>query len=149
MKYITKSEKETIELGKKFGKELKGGEVFLLTGDLGGGKTRFVKGLAVGLKVKESVTSPTFIYENIYLGRDNLKLYHFDLYRSNRVDEDILGLILEAFSDESGVTVVEWAERLKGNWPEKYHHLNFVFLGENEREILLKSKIKKKDRPRQ
>jgi tRNA threonylcarbamoyladenosine biosynthesis protein TsaE len=126
-------------LGQKLGQELKGGEVFLLTGDLGGGKTQFTKGLALGLGIKEPITSPTFIYENIYNGQ-KLKLYHFDLYRSEVIDEDVKDLMLEAFEDQKGVTVVEWAERAKDYWPSNYYHFDFKWLAENEREIIDKSR---------
>lgn len=121
-------------MGKKFGSASKGGEVYLLTGDLGGGKTQFTKGLAKGLGIEEWITSPTFIYENIYEGK-KLKMYHFDLYRSDVIDEDIKDLMLEAFSDQGGITVVEWADRAKEYWPKKFIHLNFEWLGEEKREI--------------
>jgi len=123
-------------LGQKFGEKLKGGEVFLLTGDLGGGKTQFTKGIARALGINEPITSPTFIYENIYQGK-GLRLYHFDLYRSEIIDEDVRDLMLEAFSDDEGVVVVEWAERAKDYWPPVYKHLNFEWLGEDERRINL------------
>ncbi len=135
MRYITKSEKETQALGKDFGGALRGGEVFLLTGDLGGGKTQFTKGLAGGLGIDEAVTSPTFNYENIYSARDGLRLYHFDLYRSEQVDNDIRDLMLEAFVDPVGVTVVEWAERAKAYWPQGATLLEFDWVSENERRI--------------
>lgn len=126
-------------MGTKYGKSSKGGEVYLLTGDLGGGKTQFTKGLAKGLGIKDPITSPTFIYENIYQGK-KLKLYHFDLYRSDVIDEDIKDLMLEAFEDESGIAVVEWADRAKDYWPKKYNHLDFRWQGENKREIIISEK---------
>lgn len=128
-------------MGQKLGEKLKGGEVIFLTGDLGGGKTQFTKGLASGLGIKEAITSPTFIYENIYQGK-KLKLYHFDLYRNEEVDEDVRDLMLEAFGDELGVTVVEWAERAKDYWPKKYYHFNFRWLAENKREIADQGTVK-------
>jgi tRNA threonylcarbamoyladenosine biosynthesis protein TsaE len=131
----TKSEKETISLGEKYGQKSKGGEVFLLTGDLGGGKTQFTKGVALGLGITESITSPTFNYENIYEGRDDLVLYHFDLYRSDVIDEDIRDLMLEAVADPKGVIVVEWAERAKDYWPKGATLLEFDWVSENERSI--------------
>lgn len=85
--------------------------------------------------IDDDITSPTFTYENIYNGRDNLKLYHFDLYRNDEVDEDIKDLMLEAFSDPQGITVVEWAERVENYWPETYNHIDFRWVSENEREL--------------
>lgn len=105
-----------------------------MTGDLGGGKTQLTKGIALGLGIPDPITSPTFIYENIYQG-EKLKLFHFDLYRSDIVDEDVKDLMLEAFDDQDGVTIVEWAERAKKYWPQKYYHFNFLWLDENKRSI--------------
>jgi tRNA threonylcarbamoyladenosine biosynthesis protein TsaE len=73
---------------KTLAQKLKGGETFLLCGDLGGGKTQFVKGLALGLDISADITSPTFTYEKIYAG-PKLNLYHFDLYREEILDPDI------------------------------------------------------------
>jgi tRNA threonylcarbamoyladenosine biosynthesis protein TsaE len=112
----------------------------LLSGDLGGGKTQFAKGIAKGLGIKEPITSPTFTYENVYKGRDGLTLYHFDLYRSSKVDPDIRDMMLESFSDKKGVTVVEWAERAKKFWPEKYTRINFTWVTEDERELNVTTK---------
>lgn len=127
-------------MGQKFGKKLKGGEVFLLTGDLGGGKTQFTKGIAKALGIREPITSPTFIYENIYQGKE-LQLYHFDLYRNEVVDEDVKDLMLEAFSDDEGVVVVEWAERANNYWPSNYTHLDFEWLAENKRKITAREEL--------
>lgn len=137
MKKLSESAEQTTKIGKNYGEKAKGSEVFLLTGELGGGKTQFTKGLALGLNIKDDITSPTFTYENIYEGRDGLKLYHFDLYRSDKVDEDIKDLMLESFSDPKGITVVEWAERAKDYWPKSYNHIDFKWKGENEREITI------------
>ena len=136
---ITNSEKETISLGQKYGKTSKGGEIYLLTGDLGGGKTQFTKGVALGLGIKEPITSPTFNFENIYPGRNGLTLYHFDLYRSNQIDEDIRDLMLESFADPKGVTVVEWAERASGYWPKGATAIEFDWVSENRRKLKVKS----------
>lgn len=138
--YISKNEKDTIKLGEKLGKDLKGGEVFLLTGELGGGKTQLVKGIAKGLGVKKDITSPTFTYEKIYNGK-KLTLYHFDLYREVTLDPDIRALMTEAFSDERGVTAIEWAERMGDFSPgkgKKVKNLKFSWKGESERSIEIK-----------
>jgi tRNA threonylcarbamoyladenosine biosynthesis protein TsaE len=110
-----------------------------LTGELGGGKTQFAKGLANGLGIKERVTSPTFNYENIYDARDGLKLYHFDLYREEALDEDIKLAFQEAVSDPKGIVVVEWAERLGKELPLSYYLVRFEWVAENERSIKIVS----------
>lgn len=85
--------------------------------------------------VTEDITSPTFNYEKIYQGRDNLTLYHFDLYRENKIDEDIRLLLEEAFSDPCGVTAVEWSERGEGYWPSKATKVKMEWLTESERKL--------------
>lgn len=107
---------------------------------MGGGKTQFAKGIALGLGIKEPITSPTFTYENIYEGRDGLTLYHFDLYRSDTIDPDIRDMMLESFTDKKGVTVVEWADRAKEFWPKHYTLIDFKFISENERKLDVKEK---------
>jgi len=105
---------ETFSLGKQIGAQLIGGEILLLSGPLGAGKTVFVKGIAAALGLDPAeVTSPTFTLVNPYSGR--LTLYHIDLYRldegasaAHAVDLD------ELLRDEQAVLVIEWAERLGG-----------------------------------
>ena len=107
---------ETFALGKQIGAQLNGGEVLLLNGPLGAGKTVFVKGLAAAFDIDpEEVTSPSFTLVNPYMGR--LPLFHLDLYRldegaaaANAVDLE------ELLTDERAVIVIEWAERLR-NYP--------------------------------
>jgi tRNA threonylcarbamoyladenosine biosynthesis protein TsaE len=114
--WVSFNEQETFELGVRFGERLSGGEVILLNGPLGAGKTVFVKGLARALGVdEEDVTSPSFTLVNLHQGR--LLLYHIDLYRldegasaAHAVDLD------EILSDEAAVVVIEWGERL-GRYP--------------------------------
>jgi tRNA threonylcarbamoyladenosine biosynthesis protein TsaE len=137
LKYLSSSEKDTINLGEDFAKKCKGGEIFLLSGELGGGKTQFVKGLAKGLRITDNITSPTFTYEKIYKG-EKLTLYHFDLYREEVLDPDIKSLMEEAFSDKNGITAVEWAERMKSFKPKYTKFLTFNWKGDNEREIRIK-----------
>jgi tRNA threonylcarbamoyladenosine biosynthesis protein TsaE len=113
---VSKSEADTFKLGVRLGEDLAGGEVILLDGALGAGKTILVKGLAQGLGIdSEDVTSPSFTLVNPHQGR--LLLYHIDLYRldegataAHAVDLD------EILTDERAVVVIEWAERL-GRYP--------------------------------
>lgn len=101
-----KSVEQTYALAEKFAKTLDGGEVVLLEGDLGAGKTTFTKGLAKALGVKEEVTSPTFTILNVYEdGR--VKLNHLDMYRVESADE-LAELGIEECFDEDAVTVIEW-----------------------------------------
>lgn len=112
--YITSSDEETFELGRSIGERVTGKTIFLLSGDLGAGKTVFAKGLAAGLHVPpEEVTSPSFTLINIYDGR--LRLYHVDLYRLDAGACRELGL--EEIFEETAVVVIEWAERL-GSIPQ-------------------------------
>jgi tRNA threonylcarbamoyladenosine biosynthesis protein TsaE len=114
--WVSFSEQETFDLGLRFGEQLSGGEIILLNGPLGAGKTVFVKGIARALGVdKEDVTSPSFTLVNLHQGR--LLLYHLDLYRlgegasaAHAVDLD------EILTDETAVVVIEWGERL-GRYP--------------------------------
>jgi tRNA threonylcarbamoyladenosine biosynthesis protein TsaE len=109
--FITRSPEETFEIAKRIGEQLKGGEKFLLSGELGAGKTVFAKGLAAGLGIEPAeVTSPTFTLINAHEGR--LRFYHVDLYRLDDGAHRNLGLE-EIFDDEKAVTVIEWAERLE------------------------------------
>jgi tRNA threonylcarbamoyladenosine biosynthesis protein TsaE len=107
---VTGSESETEELGATLGAALRGGEAVLLSGELGSGKTVFVRGLARGIGADpDEVASPTFVLLTSYPGR--LTLHHADLYRLETLGEaDELGL--EELPGKGGVLAVEWAERL-------------------------------------
>jgi tRNA threonylcarbamoyladenosine biosynthesis protein TsaE len=107
---VTRSEGETEDLAAELGKGLRGGEVLLLVGELGAGKTVFVRGLARGAGADpEEVSSPTFVLLTSYPGR--LTLHHADLYRL-RGDGDELELGLDELPGQGGILAVEWADRL-------------------------------------
>ena len=106
---ISHSPAETAALGEAWGRDANRGLVIGLCGDLGAGKTQFVKGLARGLGIAERVRSPTFALINIYAG-GRLPLFHLDLYRLE-TREQIIGAGLEEYFKPEGVTVIEWAER--------------------------------------
>ncbi len=129
----TRSENETERLAAELGARLRGGEVVLLEGELGTGKTVFVRGLARGLGVQvEDVTSPTFVLLTSHPGR--LTLYHADLYRL-RGDGDEQELGLEELPGPGGVLAVEWAERLaSAPWPRRLR-VKLTHAGESERRI--------------
>jgi tRNA threonylcarbamoyladenosine biosynthesis protein TsaE len=111
-RWTTHSAEETFELGAHVGAHLTGGEIILLDGALGAGKTMFAKGVAAALEIDEDeVTSPSFTLVNIYEGR--LKLYHLDLYRLNEGASAAHAVDLdELLTDEHAVFLIEWAERM-------------------------------------
>ncbi|HEX4348686.1 MAG TPA: tRNA (adenosine(37)-N6)-threonylcarbamoyltransferase complex ATPase subunit type 1 TsaE [Vicinamibacterales bacterium] len=129
---ITRSEDETSAEGRRFAATLRGGEVLLLSGDLGAGKTAFVRGLAEGLGVDpKDVTSPTFTLVQEYrAGR--LPLFHVDLYRLKPIEVDDLGL--DDMSLEGGVLAIEWPDRLPREF-ESSLRVTFTHRDGNEREI--------------
>src|SRR5215510_8807975 len=110
--WLSTDAEETFRLGQKLGSQLKGGEILLLSGPLGAGKTVFVKGIAKTLNLDpEEVTSPSFTLVNPYTGR--LRLYHIDLYRLESGASAAHAVDLEELlTDESAVIIIEWADRL-------------------------------------
>jgi len=130
---ITRSEQETIDLGCSIGIWASKGDIVLLFGDLGSGKTAMSKGIAKGLGVESCVTSPTFTLMQVYQGR--LNLYHFDLYRVNNTDELAdLGYEEYLYSDD-GVAVVEWPDRMQELIPKRYLRVEIEKMSENMRRI--------------
>ena len=134
-KYITKSEQETIDLGKTVGQSLIGGELLLLVGDLGGGKTHFTKGIASALGISGMVISPTFTIERIYSG-ESLELHHFDLYRILN-DVEILAEIKDLIQDRKNVVVVEWPESIVSLANIKHRKISFKYLDDQTRELII------------
>jgi tRNA threonylcarbamoyladenosine biosynthesis protein TsaE len=106
---ISHSPADTAALGEKWGRAAQSGLVIGLSGDLGAGKTQFVKGLARGLGIAARVQSPTYVLVNIY-GGGRLTLFHLDLYRLDTPGQ-IAAAGLEEYLRPAGVTVIEWAER--------------------------------------
>lgn len=138
---ITRSEKETRIFAAKFAKTLKGGEILVFTGDLGGGKTTFTRGLAEGLQLEGAVTSPTFVIMQLYKplakAKKKLTLYHFDLYRIKTATE-LFNLGFEDFlNDENAVIVLEWGEKFLDSLPKNAKQIFFKNLGGETREILI------------
>jgi tRNA threonylcarbamoyladenosine biosynthesis protein TsaE len=132
-KFLTRSEDETIELGKRFSTILGPGDVVALFGDLGSGKTKFVQGVCIGLGVSETVNSPTFIIMNKYKGR--LTVYHFDFYRVKSVDE-VIEIGFRDFIFNDAVSLIEWADVVYELLPSKRYDVYLRFIDrEDEREI--------------
>lgn len=130
------SEQETKKLAETIGKSLKGGEVFELIGDVGAGKTTFVKGLAVGLVIDDDVQSPSFTISRVYEARDQLELVHYDFYRLT--DAGIMANeVSEMIHDPKVVTVIEWADIVEGVLPENRYTLKFESPSETTRRISL------------
>jgi tRNA threonylcarbamoyladenosine biosynthesis protein TsaE len=133
--FITHSPEETLALGRRIGEQLRGGEIFLLRGDLGAGKTIFAKGVAAGLGIDPAdVTSPSFTLINTHEGR--LLFFHIDLYRLDAGALRGLGLE-EIFDDEKAVTVIEWAERL-GLLPGRATLVEMFHVSTSERRIVIR-----------
>ena len=118
MEILTGNFSETQQLGQSLGALLQPGDVLLVSGDLGAGKTTFIQGLAAGMGVQAQVTSPTFTIIHEYQG-SSFPLYHIDAYRLERADE-INELGLEEYFYGDGVTAVEWAEKIKEWLPPDY-----------------------------
>lgn len=136
---ITNSNIETQSAAENFSKELKGGEVIALYGELGSGKTTFVQGLAKGLGIKRRIISPTFIIVRSYKLKSESSrfFYHIDLYRIESVRE-IEGLgIGEIMSDPQNIVAIEWAEKMGDLLPKKRWDVHFEYLSDN-----LKRRIK-------
>jgi tRNA threonylcarbamoyladenosine biosynthesis protein TsaE len=130
---ITSSEEETTAIGERLGSTLRAGDVLLLYGDLGAGKTAFTRGLARGLGASaDEVTSPTFTLVQEYPGR--LTLFHVDLYRLEEREVDDLGLEELILGD--GVVAIEWAERWRGR-PDDVIEVRFEHAGEDRRRVTI------------
>lgn len=125
---VTRSEADTIAVGRALAPLLEPGDVVALSGDLGAGKTCLTKGVAAGLGVQEHVTSPTFNILLEHHGR--LDLYHFDLYRLQRADQlediDFFGTL-----EAGGVSLIEWGERFPGAMPDDHLAVQ-IGIAENE-----------------
>lgn len=112
------SSNATYELGERLGSVCRGGEVFLIVSDLGGGKTTFTKGLAKGLGSSENVTSPTYTISRVYKCRDGLFLHHFDFYRlqeGGMVAHDLSEII----NEPEAVVAIEWGDVVRNVVPDK------------------------------
>jgi tRNA threonylcarbamoyladenosine biosynthesis protein TsaE len=130
----TTSPEETISFAGTFAKKLQTGDVVALYGDLGSGKTQFVKGVCRALHADAPVTSPTFVILNRYSGKDTigneLLIYHFDLYRVRSIPE-LYDLGYEEYFQGKGICLVEWAEKLEGLMPQ-HHYAVKLSLGAEE-----------------
>ena len=130
---VTHSAAETRALGARMAQEMKAGDVVLLEGELGAGKSEFARGVAGGLGVTETVTSPSFTILNVYeSGR--VPLYHFDWYRLESAEE-LFEMGLDEYLGGDGVAVVEWPAQCPDAVPENAVRIRLEATGENERTI--------------
>ena len=131
--FISNSAEETVAVGRSYALSACQGDVFALTGDLGAGKTQFVKGFVAGLGSSAEVTSPTFVLVHEYEdGR--LPVYHFDFYRLDN-SEAVLRLGFDDYVFGEGVSLIEWADRYSELVPTEAKWLSFELKGENTRVI--------------
>ena len=130
MNINTHSPEETQELGKRIGEIALSGDLFLLSGNLGAGKTCFTQGLVWGLGIDEYAMSPTFVIVRELYGR--LPLYHIDLYRLDRIAETT-DLGLDDYIYGHGVCVIEWAEKALNILPKEHLRIEISYIGATER----------------
>ena len=121
-KIVSNSEEETKLIGKKFAATLEKGDVVVLTGDLGSGKTKFTEGVLQYFGLENEISSPTFTIVNEYVKGDT-NIYHFDVYRLE--DEDEFYAIGGDEYFDKGICLVEWGEMIKNVLPKKYIHITF------------------------
>ena len=141
IKKITTSYKQTQKLGEDLAKKVLrlpqdgGATVLSLRGNLGGGKTTFLQGFAIGLGIKEKILSPTFVIMKKFKFGKNRNFYHFDCYRFDKA-EDILELgFKEIISDPKNIVAIEWPEKVKKVLPKDFLKIKFKFIDKNKREI--------------
>ncbi len=134
------SESATQALAEKIGRSLKGGALIELIGDVGAGKTTFVKGLARGLAIDEDVQSPSFTISRVYEARDGLELRHYDFYRLS--DAGIMSNELaESIHDPNVVTVIEWADIVENILPTTRLTIRFTSTTETSRTLDINDQI--------
>lgn len=129
--FLSKSREDTLAFAEQYALTLAPGDVVLLDGDMGAGKTVFTKGVAKGLGIEEEVTSPTYAYMNDYDGR----LFHYDCYRIESIEQaERLGLA--DYFDMGGICIIEWAQNIAPLLPRRVKRVTIKKISENEREIL-------------
>lgn len=133
--FISSSPKMTMDIAAKLSKDFKGGEIIALKGDLGMGKTCFVKGIAIGLGFNGEVTSPTFAIVNEYIG-GRLDLFHFDMYRITGWD-DLYSTGYFEYIQSGGVVAIEWSENIEGALGDDVITVEFERISDNERKITI------------
>lgn len=128
--FLSSGPEQTVAFAKRYISSCRSGDVILLNGDMGAGKTVFCKGVALGLGIEDEVLSPTYAYMNDYDG----KLYHYDCYRlKNGEQAEALGLTDYFYGD--GICVVEWSQNIASVLPDKVKTVTITKISQNERRI--------------
>lgn len=129
--YLSRGEEQTLRFAQQYARSLKPGDVVLLEGEMGAGKTVFAKGVALGLGIGDDITSPTYAYMNDYYG----KLYHYDCYRlSSGAQAEALGLTDYFYA--GGICLIEWSQNITDVLPQNCKKVTINKLSENAREII-------------
>lgn len=138
MEKLSASVNQTLKIGRQLARNLRGGEIILLSGSLGTGKTVLAKGIAHGLGInKNNVISPTFVLLRVHKGKHLLQ--HFDLYRVRTI-EDIFALGYEEYFYSEAVTLIEWPERLKFLLPKEFLKIKLLTKAKNKRLLKFSAK---------
>jgi tRNA threonylcarbamoyladenosine biosynthesis protein TsaE len=138
----TKSTSETIQIGKNIGSLLLPGDVVALVGELGAGKTQFIKGLAAGVGIRKPtyVSSPSFTLINEYEGK--IPFYHIDLFRLE-TEKEAEDLGLEEYFQGIGITAIEWADKIPSSLPREMLFIHIAYTGKNTRSLEIIGKGKR------
>lgn len=130
--FVTYSAAETIEVGKKIGSLLRGGDIIAFKGGMGAGKTTITHGIAIGMGLRDEVSSPTFALVNEYIGED-ISLCHFDMYRISADELESIGFY--DYLTEDRVIAIEWSENVAEELPKGIITIEIERIGEDERKI--------------
>lgn len=134
LKYVSKDINDTLTIAENIESEKFENMVICLDGELGSGKTVFVKGIAKALGIEENITSPTFNIIKEYQSGE-LPLFHMDVYRLDEIEDDIG---ITDYYNKGGITIIEWSELIKDNLPEERLEIKFKIVDENTRVLLFK-----------
>ena len=134
MQYYSNSEEETENIGASFARQLSPGSVVAMYGDLGAGKTAFVRGMVKGLEINAKVSSPTFTIVNEYLGER--ELYHFDVYRLSSSDE-LFDIGWEDYLSRGGICVLEWSSIVEDAFDGSEIRVEIEKISDSERKITI------------
>ena len=134
LKYVSKDINDTLTIAENIESEKFENMVICLDGELGSGKTVFVKGIAKALGIEENITSPTFNIIKEYQSGE-LPLFHMDVYRLDEIEDDIG---ITDYYNKGGITIIEWSELIKDNLPEERLEIKFKIVDENTRILLFK-----------
>lgn len=138
VQYVSSSPEETFNLAGEFAKKIKPGDIIALDGELGAGKTILVKGIAAAFGINDHITSPTFNIVKEYIGRE--KLYHFDVYRIDDVDE-LFEIGFEEYLNDGAICIIEWASLIEEVLPKDIIHVKIEGSGYDNRILTINGGI--------